>query len=727
MSVEVAVDPIAETSIAASSPRGAPTVGVTSPSGPVSAETVTVTWTYSSPVSRAQASYRVRLYDPSGTALIFDNGVVAGAATSAALAFVLSSGSSYLVRVDVSDGIDSGYGTSSFSVTNSGVASFPTNTQVGSRYEVAINGVGYMLADSPERPVERSVGVLQAPRLATSDTPFTESLERYTFVGQVDFSGGAGQRYADRQGSSPYRFYASENVNPFDDAGLTLLPETSLQISDTYATPHAVVAGSTLYMASDTNEIKAISTFGGAVTTFTISGAGTVVDMASDGVYWYWTDGVDIYRNNSAADPGTTWDTHPASTGYTQIEWCSDRLAASYTNGSGQSVLTTFTDAGTEEVVGGRFKFDDGTIDAITSGSGQLMFAVNRSNRSDIYTWGLGSSDSRTVALTMPAGLTVSSLGFYLGNVLIRAVDGANAAHIYRAVADTTLIPELVLTVDNDSADHTIGEFAGDDRFVLFSWKKMNDNDYSGVGAIDLATGGWCRWLVASADHQLDVYSVFHWNGKLGFTVAGGGAFVEATDPVASGYLSTSASDLGSSLVKVLDELSVITAPLPASSSVTLELSIDGATSYSSIGSFSSAGLTGGSWAVAQEAPSVSTKITLATSGSTSPTLTAVQVQLHPLSIVDAVMQLPINCARRKEALNGTALPEVSAWTQIRNLEALVGTRVLLQHVDWPDTLSGEVWEVVSAETRTHGARSAASSNREENSPVCVLGLRRPT
>lgn len=723
---EVSLDPIATTSIAASTARGAPTVGVTAPSGPVGSTSVTVTWTYSSPVSRAQAWYRVRLYDPTGTALLFDAGTVAGTATSAALGFILSSGSSYLVRVDASDGIDSGFGTSSFSVATSGVGDFPTNDQVGSRFEIAINGVGYMLADNPERPLERSVGVLQAPRLATSDTPFTESLERYTFVGQTDFSGGAGQRYADRESSSPTRFYSSENVNPFED-GISLLPETSLQISDTYASPHAVVAGSTLYMASDTNEIKAISTFGGAVTTFTIAGAGTVVDMASDGVYWYWTDGTDIYRNNTAADPGTTWDTHPASTGYTQIEWCSDRLAASYTNGAGQSVLTTFADAGTEEEIGGRFKFDDGTIDAITAGSGQLMFAVNRSNRSDIYTWTLGSTDSRTVALSMPAGLTVSSLGFYLGNVLVRAVDGAGAAHIYRAVADATLIPELVLTINNDSLDHSVGEFAGDDRFVLFSWRKMNDNDYSGVGAIDLATGGWCRWLVASADQQGDVFSVFHWNGKLGFTVSGGGAFVEATDPVATGYLTTSASDLGSSLVKVLDELSVISAPLPATSEVALEISIDGATSYTSVGSYTSAGIKGGTWPVAQEAASVSTKIVLSTTGTVSPSVSAVQVQLHPLSIVDAVTQLPINCARRKNSLNGTPLPELSSWAQIRSLESLVGTRVLLQNVDWPDTRAAEVWEVVSAETRTHGAKSAASSQREENSPVCVLGLRRPT
>jgi hypothetical protein len=228
MALEIASEAIAGEAIAGGLIRNPPTVAVTAPSGPQATETVTVAWTYTSPISKPQYSYRVQILNQYGTSVLYDTGNVVSSDTSFACPFVMSGGSSYRVEVTCSDSISPGSGTSAFSSSLSSLATFLPSRDVGSIYEVAINGQGYLLADTPERPYRRSTGQLQAPRLATGDTPFSEAIERYTFVGMGDWSLGAGQEIANRGGTDLRAFYESENVNPFDD-GIRLLPAPSVR------------------------------------------------------------------------------------------------------------------------------------------------------------------------------------------------------------------------------------------------------------------------------------------------------------------------------------------------------------------------------------------------------------------------------------------------------------------------------------------------------------------
>lgn len=734
MTDQVAQDPIAGSGIAGTLLRDAPVVVVTAPVGPQAAPTVTVTWTYVSTLSKPQATYRVRILNQFGTATLFDSGAVLSAAVSYACPFVLSGGSSYIVRVTCSDGTESGEDDSAFSSDQNALAAFSVELDVGSVYEVGINGIGYMLSDTPQRPYKRSTGTLQAPRFATGETSFSEAVERYTFAGSGDWTFGAGQRMGSRVSSDGRAFWDSELVDPFTPGELTLLNTTTQQVASALATQAAVVASDVLYVHTNTDEMKYVTAVGGGTTTMSAVTGGTIVSLASDGVNYYVSSAARTIRKSKTSTPGAVWsDLSAQTTAIALMEWASDRLAVAYVNGTGQACLSTLTDAGAEEVAGGRWKHSAATIGAITAGDGYLWYSVNKVDRCDVYAWQLGSSSASFIALTLPQGERVTALSFYLGNVMVRTaevVDGTTTrAYIYRAVPSAgELTPERVATLEESGVDHKLGDFLGSGRFVLFSWKAMATDNRSGVGCVDLSTGGYARWIHAPVDTAVGaVNTLFNWFGKPGFTVGAYGAVIETATPAAAGYLTSSILDLGSGLTKVTDRVALVTEPLPATVAVDVDLSFDDGNSFVEYGAISTAGLKGGDWEVGIESKALVMKLRLSSTGAFTPVVRLVQAKQHPLSIIDTVLELPVNCHDKLVGLNGVTISDSTpiGMARARALEALIGTRVLLQDIDWPFTQTSEVWEVVSAEYSATGTFSRQLSRRVEQDPVCVVTLRR--
>lgn len=715
---EIAQDGLGSGQIAGALYRDPPVVAVTGPTGPQSTDTVTVAWSFTSTLSKTQASYRVQILDQAGSAVLYDSGTIPGAATSFACPFLLSGGSLYTAKVIASDGIDIGTDTSAFSAVLDDIVDFPAEDQVGPVFEVAINGEGYRLADTPERPYRRSTGQLQAPRLATGDTPFSEAIERYTFLGTGDWSLGAGQRVGSRPTSDPRAFWDSENVNPFEPGKVSLLPATSELFTSSAGAVGAVVASGHLFCATASDTVKRLTTPGGSPTTMTFTGD-TLVDLASDGTNWYAANTDEEIFRGSGTSIGAAWANLTAVTSQVRlIEWCSDRLAVVYVNGSSQHVVSTLTPAGAEEVAAGRFKYDNVSIDAICSGDGYMWYAANRTDRSVIYAWKIGSTDAPFIALDLPVGEAVTNMFFYLGNVMLRT----NVGTIYRAVSSSgELTPERI--VENVG----VGPFTGLDRFVLFGWEDMSTDGRSGVGAIDLSTGGWCRWIQASAaGDNGPVTAAFSWLGKVGFLVDGSGPQYTSDTLSATGFVTSSVNDLASSMTKVFDELTLSIDPLPASATVEAEVSYDAGVSFTPVGEITATGLREARWALGRQSARVAVKVILNAAGVVSPSLSMVQVKLHPLSVVDTVVELPILCANRQNGMNGVEIQDARGGVErARLLESLVGTRVAFQDVDYPLTGLVETWEMVSAEFTSVGVYERSSGARQEAAAVCVCTLRR--
>lgn len=706
--------------------RADPTVVVTAPIGTINDTQPTVTWTYTSPISRAQYSFQIQIRDQDGTTVLYDTFNIVSSGTSYTVPFLLSGGSRYQVWLRASDQFDrSAWATANFDSDLSDVGDYPINRAVGSVYEIGINGEGFMLMDDPERPVTRRSTILEPDRLATSETPFAEAIDRYSFIGASDWSGGAGQRWRNRPDSDPTRFFDSEGVNPFDEDGLHLLNSMSLSQADTYTKPYTVVASGNVFTASADGELTSQTTPGGTETTFTITGGGAPSDMASDGTHWYYTDGFDIFRNSTAADPVTAWSTWNAD----RIEWIVDRLFASGVD-AGNAIVTTFDESGVEEVAGGRFIFPDAPdIPSMAGGDGYAWFVVNRTDSSQIHYWQLGSADTYpAVGLTLPQGQKAQSIGFYLGSLFVFAVEeldaGGYRAIIYQCAAqEGRLLPNRVADFELTNAPTEPG-FAGDDRFVVFSWSEMGTTTfYSGVGAIDLSTGGYAKWVSSGATGE--AFRPVWWNGKIGIPIAGSGLWVEDESPISSGWLESSISDLGSSLSKVVDRYRVSFPPLPGGGTVGLEYTRDSATSFVSVGEDADvAGLTEYSWDLPARVNSIGYRVTLGAT-TVSPSLSFVQIQLHPLAIREEILQLPVNCSDRVTGLNGQIIRySRTGIERVRVLEAMVGNRVKVQDTDWPSTGKALIWEVIDVETRLNGFFDR-SANRRVETGMSVVTLRR--
>ncbi len=745
----VGVGTIGVEAIAGDNARAYPEITLTSPTATVTGSSITVSYTYTSPVSAVQASYQIQLRIQDGSTILFNTGVVSSASSSSLpVAYVLSGGSTYQLWVRAIDqnGDSSSWAILTFVVESTDVSSFADETRVGSVFEIAINGVGYMLADTPERPVRRQTAQLQAPRFAQGDTPFSEAVERYTYVGQSDFTGGAGQNRADRNDSLPTRFWDAEGINPFSDEALQLTPPAQLSVANTYTgAPYSVVVGTGttgdagLYVVTDSGELTHQGSPGGSSAAFTITGAGTCQDLCTDGVSWYYADGSNIYQNDTNADPGSAWSTVNATT----VAWCGDRIGAAYIDGSSNLAITTLDDAGAEEVAGGRFKYPQSASSTascpdMTGGDGYMWFIVNRTNTSRIHYWQLGSSDTyAAIGLTLPAGQVAQKIDFYLGQLFIQAVEfarevGEQKVFIYRAVQQNGLLtPQLVTTFESNS--WATGEFAGNGSFVAFAWPGMTKDDgFSGIGVIDLETGGFTKWQWS--DNFGAVYSVSTWFGGFAFSVLGDGVwygddFTELDSSTAvssSGWLITSVSDLGSSMPKVIDETRVTFDALPSDVSVSVDYTVDNGNSFLSAGAaVTSAGLATASWHPAVRTQSYAVRLNLSQTGGETPKVRFVQSKLHPEVIADQIAVFPINCGDEVDGLNNHPIRyETSGIERLRQLEALISTRVRLQDVDWPTTGTATIWEVVSVEDEMHGVYSQ-HKNRRVDTGVASVTLRR--
>ena len=716
--------------LATTVPRNPPTVTVDAPTGVISAPTITPAWTYNSLISRPQNHFRVVLQ--SGGSTLYDSGLMPGAAASYALAYVLSAYTSYRVIVGVSDGYDggadpilfsSGWGFSDFSTGE--IIDVPAvNEAVGTIYEIGINGVGYMLDDTPDRPIVRQAVHLEGERLVTGDTPFDEAIDRYSIVSHSDWTAGEGQLFLRRERSDRSRFWYSEWVNPFELGEVSLTRTPAQTIASTYTGSsvgrRAVMATDAAYLQTSDSNLTHQATPAGGETSFSTGLASPIIDLASDSEYWYATDGASIRRNNTSANPGADWSTVDV----TEIAWIGDRLAGLDTAADN---FTTFTPAGVEEVVGGRFIHDGASLRGICGGDGYVWYGANNLRSGRVYGWQLDSDDSSFIALTLPEGERVDSLFFYLGNVFVGSQ--SDRRRIYRCVPqDGRLTPQLLVEMPIGDPYRTM--YSGLSRFVAFSWNDMLRTDESGIGVVDLESGGYVRWQAAGSATR-SVGAVITWAGDFAFALvssaADGGLHGIATSPVPhAGFLETSVDDLESSIVKCLIEVTLVTKPL--NGTVEVSLSDDSNATYSSLGTMAGSGAIAHAIQLERQVKSMGFRLTLTPSGSAGPVLLRAAARMHPLGLADQIIAVPVRCADRLLGLNRAELPESRAglcMEQMRTLEALVGTNATFQDIDWLDTATTYRCEVVSVQVENLFGPVDPNQGKRVNSGIAVVTLRR--
>ncbi len=594
-------------------------------------------------------------------------------------------------------------------ISNEGVGAIPPLESVGKIYEIGINGVGYMLSDDPEER-DSLPGVivpnLEAPRLATTDTPFSQAVERYTFETFHDWTAGTNQRWLNREPSTSRAYWDSEGVDPFTEVGeLSSLPTVAQSLAETYSDLRVVVVGEDMYAQVSADELKRFTgsteTWGSALT-ITDGGAITISGLASDGQFWYVATGTSIVRGTTT-DPAASWSTVDAVT----CKWAAGRICAATKNGSSGTPnrFTSLSDAGVEEVVGGHLELDDGhTVVMGGAAGGHFYFGSYVGDQGLIWAWQLGVDSEGAfhvpfVAWEMPQGVIPTAVHTAGGEVWVRAYrpQGATSGEvdIYRAIPGSGLTPFLVAEL---GVTDQIGDFDEVGDLVLFSWED-NSGDAC-LGAVSLVTGGYAKWLLG---HETGlVRSVVEWEGREVFTIKGQGVYLRSiTAFETTAQLDTSIVDGASLIDKVLDSVTLEVSPILASGSVEVLYTLDGA-SYVSAGTLSTVGAQRIRFDLDLRSTTFGLRFILTSGGTTVTKMYAAQTQFHPLGLRDLITVLRVKAFDKMTGMNGAPLPDNAVGhgvTIMRTLESFGQSRILLQDIDWHITDNAQVFEVVGVQS----------------------------
>ncbi len=597
--------------------------------------------------------------------------------------------------------------TVTITVSGTSVGEIPPLESVGKIYEVGINGVGYMLSDDPQEVdtlPQVVIPNLEAPRLATTDTPFSQAVERYTFEAFHDWSAGAGQRWLNREISTSRSYFDSEGVDPFTTPGeLALLPSVSQDLAETFASLRLTVVGDDMYAQTDTGSLTRLN---GATevwgTEFTVSDGGviTISGMTSDGQFWYVASGTTIVRGTTT-DPAAAWSTVDA----VDVKWAAGRICVASKNGTSSTPnrFTTLSEAGVEEVVGGHIELDDGhTIVLGGTAGGHFYFGSHVGDQGLIWAWQLGVDSEGAfhvpfVAWEMPQGIIPTAVHAAGDEIWVRAFrpqgPTAGEVDIYRGIPGAGLTPFLVAEL---GVTDSVGDFDEVGDLVLFSWEDGSGD--ASLGAVSLVSGGYARWLLG---HETGlIRSVVEWQGREAFTIAGQGVYiVDETGYETTGQLDTSIVDGASLLDKVLDSATLEIAPLPGGGSVEILVTLDGGATYSTIGTLSTAGAQRFSFDLSLRTPTFGFRFKLGSAGTLITTAFAFQAQFHPLGLRDVITVLRVKAYDKMTGMNGAPLIENKPGQGVvimRTLESLGQSRINFQDIDWHLTNTAHVFEVVA-------------------------------
>jgi len=657
---------------------------------------------------------------------------------------------------------------------------FTARNSVGRIYEVGINGVGYMLADTADSPnYERTASQVELPRFATGDTPFSEAVDRYTFVPFADFSDGAGQQFRDRPDSSDKAFWDSRRLDPFSEPGRlkplkSLASFRAMTARDTatnyLSKPDIPIVflqnGEGLYL--DDDDLLSLVSDGSDLLTGTTlysmhSNGVTALIARSDGSFRSTILGAAATTptvNNIATIGGTAVVTHCIYWSTVAQRWCVGVA------GNGVVGFTTLTGSATpftNEMGANIYRFSATTggstktavVRSITDGGGYVWFAVTdfpQGALNAIYAWRAGSADAPTVAYNFSDEECVLSV-FYggSGNLFARVLaprgtGDIKTVQIWRFIQQgAQLVPVRVLdlgSLDQTTTTgtlfrgHLLGGWAAYGNRVFFGWKDPQGAGTYGVGCIDLATGGYAKWWdvdTAAADAKVVDGIAFDQNGVPHVLIPGASIY-QANGAPTTGFLLTSAVDLASSVSKRVDSVALTAQAQSAGGGGSIR--VLGLLSTTSPAFDITDHVT---QEILQQVASHSTierrpNLTLETFLLRIEVTPAIDtyhektvVRLHPLGLVDEVLQMVVNCADNQVGLSGASLagngPGAGA-RRSRELQALTQTIIDFQDLDWQPGDEMEKWEVLSVKTPARNTRQALTGKASQHMTATVT-LRR--
>lgn len=443
--------------------------------------------------------------------------------------------------------------------------------QVDFSLPISLAGRGFLLDRNPTlglgmRHSRRSLDLLNTQQAASGSdlSALPPEVWRRTFE---SWHQGAGQSRGDRQNSLPYRYFASHNIDVWDEWRMSLLHGTEMiqslpvgkaLLTTVGPTRFVAISGTTSYWWTDV-DLPPIS--------FTLPSA--ALDCCSDGQNLYTIEGDGKIRRYSSPSVGTVVSTVPNHD--------PSRAMLAFVKGfivaAGGENLYDMTDGSptlihTAPIPGFRWvDACEGLAPAyLLGGLGDKWQVYAMSIQDDASTF-----DPPVAAAPIPEGEVAYSLGSYLGYVLI----GTNAGWRFGIPSgDGTLtFGKLVET------SAPVRCFEGQDRFVWYG-RSSTDSQTAGLGRADLSQFSAPMTPAYAPDLETesggDVTGVITFGagaastGRRIFVIANLGVFAESTELAEEGWLEQGGLTFNSSDLKMGLYLQATTEPLPSGASVVM-------------------------------------------------------------------------------------------------------------------------------------------------------------
>ena len=562
----------------------------------------------------------------------------------------------------------------------------------------AIGNTPWLSAASDNNRISRITTTYQKERIDQSSTTGEQSLTNWWLRSATTWHHGAGERYYDADTSDQYRFYESNNINPWEIGQLSLLPATTNVSNSAAATQPTTVSGGTFFIQSST--LKFYNESNGTISSITLTGGATPYKLTTDGSYCIVAASDGIYDVTTAGAVRKLWNqpTYVAATWVPQaIAYVKERIIVAALEGTvevGVYEISRAYTTPTPRISAAEERFETTNTSTVVNSIAELPSAIvvgytqGALSRVQMYTINptspLAAIVGPTIIAELPRGETLNQIRVYLNEYVVLAT--SKGLRVGTIATDGQSFTYGPLSIEGEVKD-----IAFDQEYV-YATRSVSYGGTYGLWRLNLATVIDNGYAYAS-DLSTDAGSVngvaFVGTSGRKFITSSSGLWVEhATELATSGYLKSGWIRWGTAERKQPVNLTLST-QTDSAGVLGMEL-VDQANQAVSIGSLPigqsvEIGLSGS----VQPADhfeitfSFTRKTTDATKG---PELEAWQIRALPAPLRSRTITVPLLCYEEERDSNGVT-QITNPWDRVSYLERIEqnGGAVLYQ-----DFSSGE-------------------------------------
>ena len=542
----------------------------------------------------------------------------------------------------------------------------------------AIGNTPWLSAASDNNRISRITTTYQKERIDQGTLTGEQSLTNWWLRSATSWHHGAGEQYYDADSSDLYRYYESNNIDPWTLGELKLLPATT-NLTTSSATSPATVSSGTFYISGG-----AVKFYNGSTTTTTSLGTSTTAQtLTSDGTYALVGTNDGIYQVTTALAVTKLYSKKTGVTTQTvqSIAYVKDRIVAGVMHDNTDMNLYELARNPTSPPVNMasgdiRFTFANSSItfNSIAELPSAVVVAYTQGaiSRVQMYTINPTSPTAAIVGPTiiaeLPRGETVNQLRTYLNEfVILATTKGLRIGNIGTDGQSFTYGP---INVDGDVKD-----VAQDESYVYATRSNLVSGS-AGLWRLNLGQvidNGYAYAPDLVTDSNAPNGIAFVGTTGLKFMTSSSGTWVEhATTLAASGYLSSGLIRWGTGEKKQPVSLSIKSDP---DSSGTLGFNLDDnadqllTTGTVPFGPNTEAAL------ASYISPADVFQVTFnfardTTTSSLGPTLTEWQVRALPSPLRSRTITIPLLCYEEERDPNGNTRVS-SPWERIQYLESI--------------------------------------------------------